>query len=106
MNKKLLALLACVLVLAAFVATESAQTTPTPTPVTPAGHRGHGPHPAIQGAIRALERAKADLQAANHDFGGHRADALAACDTAIAQLQLALQYANNNQAGAQPTPTP
>jgi hypothetical protein len=36
------------------------------------------------------------MQAAAHDFGGHRADALAACDTAIAQLKLALQFANGN----------
>ncbi len=106
MNKKLLVLITCFLGLAAFVTTESAQTAPTPTPVAPAGHHGHGQHPAIQAAIRALERAKADMQAAAHDFGGHRADALAACDTAIAQLQLALQYASNNQSGAQPTPTP
>lgn len=49
-------------------------------------------HPEIRNAIRALERAKDDLQKANHDFGGHRADALKACDEAIRQLQLALQY--------------
>jgi len=58
-----------------------------------AGARGH--HPAIRAAIGALERAKADMQAAAHDFGGHRVDAIAACDAAIAQLRLALQYANN-----------
>ena len=51
----------------------------------------------------ALERAKAEMQAANHDFGGHREEALTACDNAIAQLKLALQYAS--QANS-PTPTP
>jgi hypothetical protein len=51
-------------------------------------------HPAIHAAIRALERAKDDMQHAAHDFGGHRADALAECDRAIVQLKLALQYAN------------
>jgi hypothetical protein len=50
------------------------------------------PHPRIRGAITALQRAKSDLQHASHDFGGHRADALAAVDKAIEQLQLALQY--------------
>ena len=49
-------------------------------------------HPAIRAAIRSLEHAKAELQAASHDFGGHRAEALAQCDKAIQQLQLALQF--------------
>ncbi|MGH7605277.1 MAG: hypothetical protein ACRENK_14940 [Gemmatimonadaceae bacterium] len=49
-------------------------------------------HPDIRKAITALESAKRDLQRANHDFGGHRVDALAACDKAIYQLRIALQY--------------
>ncbi len=49
-------------------------------------------HPEIRKAIRQLQRARTDLQNANRDFGGHRADALAATDNAIRQLQLALQY--------------
>jgi hypothetical protein len=63
------------------------------TPVKPAASRARRePHPEIRKAIAALERAKRDLQHASHDFGGHRADALAACDKAIEQLRLALQY--------------
>ncbi len=50
------------------------------------------PHPEIRKAIAALERAKYDMQHAAHDFGGHRVAAIAACDNAIAQLRLALQY--------------
>jgi hypothetical protein len=50
------------------------------------------PHPEIRKAITALERAKYDMQHASHDFGGHRVAALAACDNAIAQLRVALQY--------------
>ena len=50
------------------------------------------PHPEIRKAIVALESAKRDMQRASHDFGGHRVAALAACDNAIAQLRLALQY--------------
>jgi hypothetical protein len=71
--------------------------TPVPTaPGAPGQHPGaRGRHPAIRMAINALERAKADMQAAAHDFGGHRVDAIAACDAAIVQLKLALQYANN-----------
>ncbi len=52
-------------------------------------------HPEIRKAIAALERAKTDLQRANHDFGGHRAAALEACDKAIEQLKLALQNDKN-----------
>lgn len=48
-------------------------------------------HPHIRGAIRELQEAKNELQHADHDFNGHRADALKACDEAIQQLRLALQ---------------
>jgi len=50
------------------------------------------PHPEIRKAITALESAKNAMQHASHDFGGHRVAALAACDRAIEQLRLALQY--------------
>jgi len=49
-------------------------------------------HPKIRQAIRALEAAKDDMQHAEHDFGGHRVDAIRASDEAIRQLQLALNY--------------
>jgi hypothetical protein len=65
----------------------------SPAPAAPAAPKEHKErHPAIHGAIRALEHAKVDLQHANHDFGGHREAALKECDAAIAQLKLALQY--------------
>ena len=63
------------------------QTTPAQTAV-----RRREPHPEIRKAIDALERAKKDMQNASHDFGGHRVNAIAACDRAIEQLRLALQY--------------
>ena len=53
---------------------------------------GRERHPRIRQAIRALEGAKDDLQRAAHDFGGHRAEALEACNNAIRQLQQALQF--------------
>jgi hypothetical protein len=56
-----------------------------------AAHRA-APHPEINGAIRSLQQAKAYLQAAAHDFNGHRADALASCDAAIKQLQIIISY--------------
>jgi hypothetical protein len=49
-------------------------------------------HPKIDQAIRALEAAKADMQRARHDFGGHRDDAIRACDQAIEQLRIAQRY--------------
>jgi len=52
-------------------------------------------HPKIRHAIVALEAAKVELKAADHDFGGHREAALKECDAAIAQLKLALQYDKN-----------
>jgi hypothetical protein len=46
-------------------------------------------YPNINAAIGALNRAIADLNRAPHDFGGHKADALQACQNAITQLQAA-----------------
>ena len=66
---------------------------PVPQQTTGAAARERRePHPEIRKAITALERAKSDMQHASHDFGGHRVAALAACDKAIEQLRLALQY--------------
>lgn len=50
------------------------------------------PHPEINAAIRALERAKNHLQKAAHDFGGHRVEAIQAIDAALNQLRQALQF--------------
>ena len=49
-------------------------------------------HPEIREAIAALRNARAHLQAAAHDFGGHRVEAIRATDEAIHQLQVCLQY--------------
>lgn len=56
------------------------------------GARHAEPHPAIRRAIVSLEAAKTDMQHASHDFGGHRAAALAECDKAIESLKEALKY--------------
>lgn len=50
------------------------------------------PHPEIWAAIRSLEHAKAHLGAAAHDFGGHRAEAIAAIDAALHQLHVCLDF--------------
>ena len=105
--KRILAIAACFLAVLAFAGPDSsAQTTPAPVPPATPGAPHHGRHPALRAAITALERAKADMQAAAHDFGGHRVEAIAACDAAIAQLRLALQYANGNSPSGERPPPP
>jgi hypothetical protein len=49
-------------------------------------------HPRIATAINALKDARAYLQAAPHDFGGYKAEAIRATDEAIRQLNFALAY--------------
>jgi hypothetical protein len=49
-------------------------------------------HPRIAKAIHSLEDAIAYMEHAPHDFGGHKAEAIAASRNAIVQLKLALAY--------------
>jgi len=49
-------------------------------------------HPRIATAIAALRDAREYMQAAPHDFGGHKEAAIRATDEAIRQLNFALQY--------------
>jgi hypothetical protein len=49
-------------------------------------------HPRIAAAIEALRDAKAYMESAPHDFGGHKAAAIHASDEAIRQLNFALAY--------------
>jgi len=53
------------------------------------------PHPQIREAIASLRRAKAHLEHAAHDFGGHRVEAIRAIDDAIHQLDECLRYDKN-----------
>jgi hypothetical protein len=52
----------------------------------------YGDHPRIVTAIRDLEDAVTYMEAAPHDFGGHRAAAIAASRKAIMQLKKALAF--------------
>ncbi len=49
-------------------------------------------HPRIAKAIRELEDAIAYMEAAPHDFGGHKAEAIRASRDAVVQLRKALAY--------------
>ncbi len=49
-------------------------------------------HPRIAAAIHQLNDAIAYMEAAPHDFGGHKAAAIASSRAAIRDLNLALAY--------------
>jgi hypothetical protein len=49
-------------------------------------------HPHIHAALKELKEARRELKEANHDFGGHREDAVKAIDVAIKQLEEALKF--------------
>ena len=49
-------------------------------------------HPRIAAAIRELEGAIQYLEAAPHDFGGHKVAAIRDARAAVVQLKLALAY--------------
>lgn len=49
-------------------------------------------HPHIRKALAELKEARKELKEADHDFGGHRVEALKAIDHAIKQLDKALEY--------------
>ena len=49
-------------------------------------------HPRIATAIRELEEAIRYMEAAPHDFGGHKAAAIRDSRAAVAQLRAALAY--------------
>ena len=53
---------------------------------------GRERHPNIRRAINALRTARNDLEHADHDFGGHRVEAMQAIDRAVEQLEVALRF--------------
>jgi len=83
------AMMALTLAMPASVPAAPAAKNPPPTPpAAPAPE----PHPEIREAIASLRNARAHLEHAAHDFGGHRAEALRATDEALRQLQMCLKY--------------
>jgi len=49
-------------------------------------------YPKIRAAISSLEAARAELERADGDFGGHKKDAIESIDGALKQMRLALQF--------------
>ena len=50
------------------------------------------PHPQIREAISALRNARAHLEHAAHDFGGHRVEAIKAINESLRQLNDCLKF--------------
>ncbi len=59
-------------------------------------------HPRLHTALYELRQARTELKEAKHDFGGHRAKALEALDTAINQIDKALKAVDDNVKGTPP----
>ena len=58
----------------------------------PASGQEDEQHVLIRKAAHTLNQAKAYLQAAKPEFGGHREAAIKACDQALAECKLAMEY--------------
>ena len=80
-----------------YAQTEPAATTPAAASEAVKQHRmhehghEHARHSEIHKAMRKLKGAKHDLVNAHHDFGGHKAKAIAAINSALEELRDALQ---------------
>jgi len=57
-----------------------------------AGAPAEGRHPEIHAALESLRNARAHLNAAAHDYQGHRVEAIKAIDEAIHQLEICMKY--------------
>lgn len=57
-----------------------------------AGQEKKEKHPHIHAALKELKEARKELKEADHDFGGHRVEAIEAIDKAIVQLEKALKH--------------
>ena len=70
-----------------------AQPAPAPAPAAKAAPAPvPEPHPEIHAAIHHLEEAKANLEKAAHDFGGHRLKALEHTNRALEECHEALNF--------------
>jgi hypothetical protein len=58
------------------------------------GQRRH--YPNIYAAMQSLQSARNYLNRAAHNYGGHRAAALAATDNALRECQRAIRFANHH----------
>jgi hypothetical protein len=54
-------------------------------------------HPRLDAAIEKLEDAIAYMRAAPHNFGGHKAAAIADCEKALKQLRKAITHREKHE---------
>jgi hypothetical protein len=73
----------------------------TPVFAQQTGHSEMQEHPRIAKAVQALEDAIKYMENAPHDFGGHKAQAIADSRKAVEQLREAMKYraAQDNKKG-------
>lgn len=77
--------------------TSTTAPTTTTTAAKPAATKASDKHHfQFHSAINSLERTKADLQAAGHDYGGHREKALEAINTALSEINAAYAFDNRD----------
>jgi hypothetical protein len=98
MNKILVALVCACFVLTAkgFAQTPPPdQPAPAAAPVATVKPMHHEHHPELHRAMRKLRGAKADLEKAASDFGGHKAKAIAAINAALEELHQAINYSDS-----------
>ena len=55
---------------------------------------GDGNHPFMHAAKKNLHQAKKDLQAAAHDFGGHRIKAIGLIEQAVKEIEEGIAVAD------------
>ena len=81
-----------IMICAAIVALPFLPAASAPVKAQPALATEKAAHPSIVNAIYSIDDAIAYMKTAPHDFGGHRAAAIAACEEAVRQLKEALKY--------------
>lgn len=91
---KFVAKMLALTVLLGVLSMSAATTTPaTPTPAVPTTVEDQ---PHMQAALEALRQAKAHLEQAAHDKGGHREAAIKALNDAIKHTEEGIRYANQH----------
>jgi hypothetical protein len=92
MKTLLMSLLGATVLLSASLLVPAAVAQNKRTATTKAKRTRPESYPRMREAIAALEVAKAELEQANGDFGGHKSEAIEAITNALKRLRLALQF--------------
>ncbi|HEY9765905.1 MAG TPA: hypothetical protein V6C82_06050 [Chroococcales cyanobacterium] len=98
-KSKLILLATCTIGLLLSAQAAFSEVTPSPVPSrAPAIERARTERPVeMRRALKALKRSRRDLERAPHDYGGHRAKAIALIDQAIAEIEAGLKLEKKPQ---------